>query len=640
MVRSPRRADARAVGPWRRPLPPALGGTIAVLRLLPRVSRPMTLALAAGIFLATLLPLAALVVGGLLVGSVPAAVRGGLDSASGRHALTLLTGAALLIVGQRLLGPFLGALAACFGRRVDRHVQERAMAAVSRPWSSAPLEDPNVLDLIARTQGVGTQDFRPGDAVAALASLLPSWLQALGSAVILLAFRPWLGLGWLVLWPIILYYLQREFIRFGQAAVGQAAAMRRTAYYRDLALTPGAAKEVRLWGLAGWLEHRYGAAWLGAMMPIWQARRPGRGTLWIVIAVVTAANLVTFGLLAWAATRGEITLAALAVYSQAAFGAGSFRASDDPNMTLAYAAVAVPSLLALEERLTIPTPATADAADLPPGSPYEGMRCEGVTFRYPSQDGDTLVGVDLTVPAGTSLAIVGANGAGKTTLVKLLCRLDEPTAGRITVDGVDLVGVDPAAWRGRVAAIFQDFARYHLSARDNVEMGAPHLAGDRARLREAARKAGALDLIEGLPQGWETVLSREYTGGVDLSGGQWQRIALARALVAVEGGARILILDEPTANLDVRAEAELYDSFLELTAGLTTVVISHRFSTVRRAGQIVVLEGGRVVEHGTHDGLMKAGGRYATLFRLQADRFAGASSPVPGRWDAMDGEDV
>jgi ATP-binding cassette subfamily B protein len=244
-----------------------------------------------------------------------------------------------------------------------------------------------------------------------------------------------------------------------------------------------------------------------------------------------------------------------------------------------------------------------------------------VAFRYPSQQADTLAGLDLALSAGTSLAIVGANGAGKTTLVKLLCRLYAPTAGTITIDGVDLAAVDPHAWRGRVAAIFQDFAHYHLSARDNVAMGAPHLAGNTALLREAARRAGALSLIEGLPQGWETVLSRQYTGGVDLSGGEWQRIALARALFAVEGGARILILDEPTANLDVRAEAEIYDRFLELTAGLTTVVISHRFSTVRRAGRIAVLEGGRVVEEGTHDELMAAGARYALLFRLQAERF-------------------
>jgi ATP-binding cassette subfamily B protein len=289
-------------------------------------------------------------------------------------------------------------------------------------------------------------------------------------------------------------------------------------------------------------------------------------------------------------------------------------------MTLAHAAVAVPSLLALERRLS--SAAARGGAGPAPDAPRDGIRFEGVRFRYPGQAADVLAGVDLAIPAGRSLAIVGANGAGKTTLVKLLCRLYEPTAGRVAVDGADLRDIDPRAWRDRVAAIFQDFVRYHLPARDNVAMGAPALAGDAERLRRAAERAGALAVVEALPRGWETVLSREYAGGAELSGGQWQRLALARALFAVEAGARVLILDEPAANLDVRAEAELYDRFLELTAGLTTVLISHRFATVRRADRIVVLDGGRVVEEGGHDELLRRDGRYARLFRLQAERFA------------------
>jgi len=205
------------------------------------------------------------------------------------------------------------------------------------------------------------------------------------------------------------------------------------------------------------------------------------------------------------------------------------------------------------------------------------------------------------------------------------------------VDGVDLRDVDARAWQRRVAAIFQDFARYHLPARDNVGMGAHELGEDPERLRTAARKAGALELIEALPRGWDTVLSREYTGGTDLSGGEWQRVALARALVAVEGGARVLILDEPTASLDVRAEAALYDRFLDITAGLTTILISHRFSTVRRADLICVLDGGAVVERGTHDALMAAGGRYAEMFALQAARFVDEGGAVGAAGRSGDG---
>ena len=613
--------------PRRGALPAALGGMLAVLRLLPRVSPALTLLLALGVIAATLLPLAFLVVTGLLVGSIPAAVSGGLDSDAGRHTVALLAAAAALIVGERLLGPVLGALAAVFGRRVDRHLQERVMSAVGGPSGVAHLEDPETLDLIVTAQAISTQGHRPGDAVRALASLLPSWFQALGAALILVTFRPWLGLAWVAMWPVVLYYLQREYLRVGSVARGETGALRRAAYYRDLALTGAPAKEVRIWGLPGWLQERFQTAWQQAMAPIWTARRPGRRVLWLSTATVVAADLCALALLALAALRGELTLAALAVYLQAVIEASNFRAFDDVNMTLAHAAVAVPSLLELERRLSEhPLPGTASVA---PDGPGEEIRLESVRFRYVGQTVDTLAGIDLSIPAGRSLAIVGANGAGKTTLVKLLCRMYEPSGGRICVDGVDLQTCDAHGWQHRVAAIFQDFARYHLPARDNVVMGAPALAGDTEKLKKAARKAGALDLVEALPRGWDTILSRQYTGGVDLSGGQWQRIALARAMFAVEGGARLLILDEPTANLDVRAEAELYDRFLELTAGLTTILISHRFSTVRRADQIIVLEGGRIVEQGTHDELMDAGGRYATMFTLQAARFSDESADIP-----------
>jgi ABC-type multidrug transport system fused ATPase/permease subunit len=587
------------------------------------VSRPLTLLLSVSVLAATLLPLAATVVTGLLVGSIPPAVRDGLDSAAGRYTLSLLAGASLLIVAERLLTPFQGALASAFGRRVDRHLQERTMAAVGGPTGISHLESPAVLDLIETARGVGVHGLRPGDATAALANLLPSWLAALGSAAILTTFRWWLGLAWLIMWPVVLYYLQREYLRVGEVGYGQTAALRRADYYRDLALRPSAAKEVRVWMLPSWLEGRFETAWRCAMEPVWRARRPGRAVVWLPTVAVVAANIGTFGLLAWAAVRGNLSLGALAVYAQATLGANQFRAFDDANMILSQAAVSVPKVLDLERRLA-ERPVERTRSLSSHGS-HHAIRFEGVGFRYPGSEHAVLSALDLEIPAGRSLALVGANGAGKTTLVKLLCRLYEPTSGRISMNGVDVTDVDPREWRRGIAAIFQDFNRYHLTARDNIAMGALALADDVERLREAARRAGALELIESLPRGWDTVLSREYTGGVDLSGGQWQRIALARALFAVEGGANVLVLDEPTANLDVRAEAELYDRFLEITEGLTTILISHRFSTVRRADQIIVLEGGRVVEAGHHDDLVAEGGRYARMFQLQAKRFARAT---------------
>jgi ABC-type multidrug transport system fused ATPase/permease subunit len=223
-----------------------------------------------------------------------------------------------------------------------------------------------------------------------------------------------------------------------------------------------------------------------------------------------------------------------------------------------------------------------------------------------------LEGFDLTIPAGTSLAIVGQNGAGKTTLAKLLCRLYDPDQGTIEVDGVDLREIDLDAWRSRLAAVFQDFIRFELPLRDNV---APRGAPDEA-IEAALRAAGAGQLAT-----LDTVLARGYEGGTDLSGGQWQRIALARALCAVTLGAGLVLLDEPTAQLDVRGEAEIFERLLDATRSVSTILISHRFSTVRHADRICVLERGRVVELGSHDELLAAGGRYRTMFDLQASRF-------------------
>jgi ABC-type multidrug transport system fused ATPase/permease subunit len=246
--------------------------------------------------------------------------------------------------------------------------------------------------------------------------------------------------------------------------------------------------------------------------------------------------------------------------------------------------------------------------------PAREIRFRDVRFSYPGAP-LVLEGLDLVVPAGSSLAIVGQNGAGKTTIAKLLCRLYDPQGGAIEVDGVDLRALDVESWRGRVTAVFQDFVRFELSLRENV---APAGAPDDV-VRAALDDAGAGSVAD-----LDVVLARGYPGGTELSGGQWQRVALARALCAVRLGAGLVLLDEPTAQLDVRGEAEIFDRFLAATRHATTILISHRFSTVRHADRICVLEGGRVVELGTHDELMAARGRYRTMFDLQASRFDAA----------------
>jgi ABC-type multidrug transport system fused ATPase/permease subunit len=237
-----------------------------------------------------------------------------------------------------------------------------------------------------------------------------------------------------------------------------------------------------------------------------------------------------------------------------------------------------------------------------------------------------LDGFDLTIPAGSSLAIVGQNGAGKTTLAKLLCRLYDPQLGAIEIDGIDVRELDIASWRSRLTAVFQDFTRFELSLRDNV---APAGAPD-AVVRAALESAGAANLAD-----LDTVLAKGYEGGTDLSGGQWQRVALARALCAVQRGASVVLLDEPTAQLDVRGEAEIFDRLLAASRHCTTILISHRFSTVRHADRICVLERGKVIELGTHHELMAKGGRYRTMFELQAQRFAASEDEEGKTYDVL-----
>jgi ABC-type multidrug transport system fused ATPase/permease subunit len=250
------------------------------------------------------------------------------------------------------------------------------------------------------------------------------------------------------------------------------------------------------------------------------------------------------------------------------------------------------------------------------GMPAQHVRFRDVSFGYPSSSAPVLSSFGLMIPAGTSMAIVGQNGAGKTTLAKLLCRLYDPQSGAIEIDGVDLRTLDLPSWRSRVTAVFQDFVRYELSLRDNV---APNGAPDDVILASLA-DAGAHEVLARL-DGLDTILAKGYARGTDLSGGQWQRVALARTLCAVRQGAGLVLLDEPTAQLDVRGESEIFERVLAATRHVTTILVSHRFSTVRLADAICVVEGGRVVELGSHDELMAQHGRYATMFELQASRF-------------------
>jgi ABC-type multidrug transport system fused ATPase/permease subunit len=441
-------------------------------------------------------------------------------------------------------------------------------------------------------------------------------LGGLASAALLVAYAWWapilLGGAWLST-----HWLLKESAIWRDRNTDEVrAAQRDSDYAYRLAVDPPAAKELRLFGLAGWTIDRFVARRTRLHQLQYEATRLRERSVLASVAIVGVANAVVFVALARSATGGHLGLGPLVVYAQAAVGA-SMIAFGGLNWALDGCAAPVAAVLRVEPAMATAGALTSGAVPAA-GMPERELRFRDVTFAYPTVGVPVLEHLELTIPAGTSLAIVGKNGAGKTTLAKLLCRLYDPQSGAIDVDGADLRELDLASWRGRVAAVFQDYVRYELSLRDNV---APAGAPD-ADIEAALADAGASTLAS-----LDTPLSKAYEGGTDLSGGQWQRVALARALCAVRQGAGVVLLDEPTAHLDVRGEAEIFERILAATKGCTTILVSHRFSTVRHADRICVLEQGRVIELGSHAELMAAGGRYRTMFDLQAERFASGTAP-------------
>jgi ABC-type multidrug transport system fused ATPase/permease subunit len=377
------------------------------------------------------------------------------------------------------------------------------------------------------------------------------------------------------------------------------------------------AKELRLFGLSRWTVDRFASNRRRLLDLQWYATRlRERPVLWSLL-IVLVANLFVFWKLAEDAAAGRLAFAPLVTFVSAAVTTSTIAFG---GISWALDGAAAPAAAVLRLQGTMGSAGALALGSAPAKKiPAREIRFRNVRFAYPGAELPVLDKFDLTIPAGSSLAIVGQNGAGKTTLAKLLCRLYDPQEGAIEIDGTDLRELEISAWRERLAAVFQDFIRFELSLRDNV---APSGAPDDA-IQAALAQAGGAQLAS-----LDTILARGYQGGTDLSGGQWQRIALARALCAVQQGAGVVLLDEPTAQLDVRGEAEIFERILAATRNVTTILISHRFSTVRHADRICVLEHGRVVELGTHDELMALGGRYRTMFELQASRFGAGEEGV------------
>lgn len=528
----------------------------------------------------------------------------------------LLVGAAF--IAMNALAPVHEAVSGLLGRVVGYRLQDRVLSAALAPPGIAHLEHPDLGDDLERAASWNTGISAPplAAAMGPIGTGFAGVLTGLAQAALLGAYAWWAPLLTAVAWASTHLILRdsSNWRIFDDKDV--VAEVRHADYAYHLGLDPEPAKESRVFGLGAWIVERVIARRGRVNDALLRAQRLHTGSLGWALAVVVAANAFLFWRLAADAIAGHVTLQALVVYAQAALGVSSL-ASGEFDWWFRGSAQPIPALLGLARRMAAAGALTGGSRPAA-GLPAREIRFRGVDFTYPGTGRPVLEAFDLTIPAGRSLAIVGANGAGKTTIAKLLCRLYDPDGGRIEVDGFDLRDLDLDAWRARVTAVFQDFLRLELPLRDNVAPGGANERDVTAALELA--DAGRLASLE-------TVLSRAYEGGTDLSGGQWQRVALARALCAVRLGARVVVLDEPTAQLDVRAEARLFDRLLEGTRGCTTILISHRFSTVRHADRICVVEAGRVVEAGTHEQLMELGGRYRRMFDLQASSFLEEEAP-------------
>ncbi len=541
--------------------------------------------------------------------------------------------AGAIFVLLQVLSPIHQAISANLGDRTAAWLYDRLTEACVRPPGVGHLEDPTLTsDLtVARDFDLGMTGPPLAISMDFIAAGMVEMIGGTACAVILARYAWWAPMVLAGAWLATHWLLRESAIWRDRNTQEVRGAQRDSDYAYRLAVDPPASKELRLFGLAGWTIDRFIARRTRLHELQYAATRlRQRPVIWSLLLVV-AANVFVFWSLASAVASGGISLGEVVVYLQSAVGM-SMIAFGGFSWALDGAAAPVAAVLRLEPAMR--TAGALRSGDRPAdAAPAREIRLRDVTFAYPtgastpvSAGAPVLERFDLTIPAGSSLAIVGRNGAGKTTIAKLLCRLYDPQSGAIEIDGVDIRELDLASWRARITAVFQDFLRLELPLRDNV---APAGAPDDV-VRAALESAGAANLAA-----LDTVLARAYTGGTDLSGGQWQRIALARALAAVTLGAGVVLLDEPTAQLDVRGEAEIFDRLLAATRHCTTILISHRFSTVRHADRICVLEHGRVIELGTHDELMALGGRYRTMFDLQAQRFTVPDDEVGTTYDVL-----
>jgi ATP-binding cassette, subfamily B, bacterial len=623
---------------WRN-LKESIRGTAAalprVLRLVWDASPAITIGLFAVTVVAGVIPAVSAYTSKLLVNAVvmgidlhkhPATVANAIRFDFGlwkTPAFTIVNGIIFLAILQLLIFALIAFLSTA--RNITQQLLQNAVSMriqlmVMEKAASLDLafyEDPASYDLLRRAQTDSIN--RPVLMISTAFGLVQTALTFATMIALLVLVSPLLALLAL-LSPVPAFIADTRYGWRGyNIARWGSRLLRRMNYLVTLLTTDSYAKEVKLFGLGHYFIERYrliGEAYYGSQRRQ-VVRRYLTGFLWGNLS--TIATSVTYLYVALQAIVGKLSLGDLTLYTTAAQSVqssiqgilGGFSGMYEHNLYLS-------NLFELMET-TSALPTRADPVPVP--NPVSGeITFDHVSFAYPGATENALNDLTFTVSPGETIAIVGRNGAGKTTLFKLICRLYDPSGGRILIDGVDIRDYDPPELRAQIGGMFQDYVTYQATAAENIGLGSLDALSDREAIRSASRQAGSDQLIAALPQGYDTALGKWFDAGVNLSGGEWQKVALARAFMR---DARILLLDEPTSALDAQAEYELFERIHSLTRGRTAVYISHRFSTVRRADRILFLEHGRLVEQGTHEQLMRLHGRYARLFRLQASAYTG-----------------
>lgn len=600
-----------------------------------------------------LLPVVFMLATAEMIGRVPDAVIAGVGSSQWDALVQLFLIGAAAFMAQQILAPVQQMLGLGVQRAVDGKVRDHAVAAVTSSVGIAALEDGDTLSKFSEARMRFENNWHtPGNAVAGMLYLVARYTQLTALLIIM-----WGLFGApITLAMIVAILILRTGNRGGLRAYSaiwrtNGGIRRRLVYLRDATMGAMAAKEIRVFGSMSWLSDKHRTTFYEFADPVDRERRRIYFKPYLVytaiaiVAVVWAlSSLVSraagTGLDAGELETGAMSLRDLTLGLQALMGA-LMLARDYPesDTSTQFGMNALTALHEVEAAVMADDTAPRGHTDVPAGAPATAIEFRDLHFHYPGAAEQVFEGLNLTLEAGKTTALVGVNGAGKTTLMKLLARLYEPTAGGIYVDSINIAELDLAQWRRTLSVVFQDFVKYEFSAADNISAGAAFDARDRALVEAAAAKTGMLDTLRDTKHGLDTMLARAYQDGIDLSGGQWQRVAIARSLYALSKGARVLVLDEPTAALDVRAEAEFFDEFVTFTEGATTLLISHRFSSVRRADRIVVIEHGKVVEEGSHEHLMSTDTHYSRLFELQARRFReGLDADDDADADAMGGE--